>query len=74
MNMKSIARSIWLAALQQRRTEQAEDQELPGLRPITLDEDAARQMEAILADESHPAHSGRDLPAADASVFRKREG
>ncbi len=54
-----------------------EDPEVPlpvGLRPMTLTVEAARQIEQLLDDPEQPVHEGREMPSADASALRRKNG
>lgn len=41
------------------------------LRETTLTPEAASEIQRILDDPSHPAHAGREMTSADASILRK---
>lgn len=43
----------------------------PGLQVITLTVEEAQAIRQVLDDETHPAYEGKEMPTADASVFRK---
>ena len=43
----------------------------PGLQPLRLRDEDAETLRRLLDDPQHPAHAGREMPTADASVLRK---
>lgn len=44
----------------------------PGLQTITLTPAEAQAIRQLLDDETRPAHEGKEMPMADASVLRRR--
>lgn len=43
-----------------------------GLQALALTAEEAEAIRQILDDPTHPTHEGKEMPTADASVFRRK--